>query len=258
MNLADLQKEAHAIAQDQGWYDAEPTFGDSVASIHGALNEVLEEYRSCGMAHNGSSYEGEPFGIAAELADVVIQLAGTAERYRYSLDPDENIEDIEDWERLRWCFEGNLSFGDWMARLHWFAAEAFGSDVSNSNELVEEGLAYLVVGVQRMAANYGIDLDAAIEAKMEYYRASPHRHVGGRAVTSQRSELITVSDGHTPCGECPGYIDTKSEAFIALVIPMEAHHQWRGAATFHPKCYLERDPTRSVNIVTGVHEGEAL
>ena len=77
-------------------------------------------------------------------------------------------------------------------------------------------------------------------------------------MTSQRSELITVSDGHTPCGECPGYIDTKSEAFIALVIPIEAHHQLRGVATFHPKCYLERDPTQSVFIVTGVHEGKAL
>ena len=77
-------------------------------------------------------------------------------------------------------------------------------------------------------------------------------------MTYQRFEL-TVSDGLTPCGECPCYIDTKSEAFIALVIPVEAHHQWRGVATFHPKCYLERDPTRSVLIViTGVREGKAL
>ena len=32
-----------------------------------------------------------------------------------------------------------------------------------------------------MAAHYGIDLDAAIEAKMEYNRTRTHRH-GGKAL----------------------------------------------------------------------------
>ena len=191
MNLAELQKEAHAIAEARGWYDTEPTFGDSIASIHAQLSEVTKAYQAPAwkgdlgwryvpvlVDETGQVVGNKPVGTAANLSGVVIHLAATAERYGYSLDPDENIEDIEDWERLRWCFEGNLSFGDWMARLHWFAAEAFGCDVSNSKELVEEGLAYLVVGVQRMAANYGIDLDAAIAAKMEYYRTGPHRRVG--------------------------------------------------------------------------------
>ena len=161
MNLADLQKEAHAIAQDQGWYDTERTFEDSIASVHGALNEVLEEYRRCGMAHNGSSYAGEPSGIAAELADVVIQLGAMAEHYGYSLDPDETIED---WDALRVCFEGLQSLGDWQARLNWFAAEAFRYE--RSDILVEDALASLVVGVKRMSAHHGIDLDAAIAAKL--------------------------------------------------------------------------------------------
>ena len=170
MNLADLQKEAHAIAQDQGWYDTGPTFEDSITSIHGALNEVLEEYRRCGMAHNGSSYAGEPSGIAAELADVVIQLGAMAEHYGHSLDPDETIED---WDALRVCFEGLQFLGDWQARLSWFAAEAFryeGSDI-----LVEDALASLVVGVKRMSAHYGIDLDAAIEAKVGTTAMPPPR-----------------------------------------------------------------------------------
>ena len=66
---------------------------------------------------------------------------------------------------------------------------------------------------------------------------------------------VTLVDGLTPCGECADYIDTKSERFIALVIPMQAHDQWRGVTTFHPKCYLERDHTKSLFIVTGVSAG---
>ena len=258
MNLAELQKEAHAIAQDQGWYDTGPTFEDSIASIHGALNEVLEEYRSCGMAHNGSSYEGEPFGIAAELADVVIHLAAMAEHEHVGL-----VSINPRWTEA--YLKPKASFGEWIAFGHLLLADChllaqhghpLIEDVSA--ETWEEAMCNFIGFIRKMAAHHDIDLDAAIAAKMEYNRASRHRHVGGRAVTSQRSELITVNDGHTPCGECPGYIDTKSETFITLVIPMEAHHQWRGVATFHPKCYLERDRTQSVYIVTGVHEGEAL
>ena len=170
MNLAELQKEVHAIAEARGWYDTGPTFEDSIASIHGALNEVLEEYRSCGMAHNGNSYAGQPFGIAAELADVVIHLAAMAEHYEYSLDPDETIED---WDALRVLFEGLQSLGDWQARLNWFAAEA--SRYEGSDILVEDALASVVVGVKRMSAHYGIDLDAAIEAKVGTTAMPPPR-----------------------------------------------------------------------------------
>ena len=65
---------------------------------------------------------------------------------------------------------------------------------------------------------------------------------------------LTVSDGLTPCGECPGYIDTKTEAFIALVIPMREGHQWRGVNTYHAKCFSERDHSVNILVATGVTE----
>ena len=33
MDLSDLQREAHAIAKDHGWWDEERTFGDCIALV---------------------------------------------------------------------------------------------------------------------------------------------------------------------------------------------------------------------------------
>ena len=42
MELSELQKEAHAISRNDGWYDTERTFGDFVALIHSELSKALE------------------------------------------------------------------------------------------------------------------------------------------------------------------------------------------------------------------------
>ena len=178
MNLADLQKEAHAIAKEHGWWDEERTFGDWIAEVHAALSRALDAYREHGLkdwrSHTYSDGfvdehpQGEkPEGVASELADVVIRVADIAEHYGYSLDPDESIED---WDALDVCLAGLGSFGDWIAQLHWITAEPTSYKGVASEHLVINALAALIVGVQRMAAHYGIDLDAAIEAKMEYNR----------------------------------------------------------------------------------------
>ena len=156
MNLADLQKEAHAIAKAHGWWDEERSFGDLIALVHSELSEALEA-----------------FGVAIELADVVIRVADMAEHYHWALDA-APIPEPEEWME----FSPAKSFGDWIGLCHihasdaliaaWMPPERFTSPLVSLNLVVRT--------VQRMAAHYGIDLDAAIEAKMEYNRTRPYRH----------------------------------------------------------------------------------
>ena len=45
MDLKALQREAHAIAREKGWWDEPRTFGDLIALVHSGLSEALEAYR---------------------------------------------------------------------------------------------------------------------------------------------------------------------------------------------------------------------
>ncbi len=187
MNLADLQKEAHAIAKDHGWWDEERTFGDSIAEVHSELSEALEAYRLHGLKDwRSHTYDdgfvdehphGEkPEGVASELADVVIRVADIAEHYE---------ENLEVYVRATptLAYEGNTStFGEWIAVIHKQLSDAWGAwYVQEDRCLWVNALARAVALTYRMAAHYGIDLDAAIEAKMEYNRTRPYRH-GGKAL----------------------------------------------------------------------------
>ena len=191
MNLADLQREAHAIAKDHGWWDEERTFGDLIALVHSELSEALEAYRVNGidswlerqyphsrdtqpLTHLDVPEEGDkPAGVAYELADVVIRVADMAEWYGYDLSIAEEKKPFDYFE------PSVLTFGTWITMLHGWVADAFRHE--GTEAVVEDCLATVVAGVQDMAAHYGIDLDAAIEAKMEYNRTREYRH-GGKAL----------------------------------------------------------------------------
>ena len=183
MNLANLQREAHAIAKEHGWWDEERTFGDCIALVHSELSEALEAYREKHIWTDWRQLQtypnGQPVGVGSELADVVIRVADMAEHDGVDLASEIETLRRENDERDM----TGRTFGDWISDLHaslsfsyesreWdgYAARGFPS--------WEELLADCVAGVQRMAAHYGIDLDAAIEAKMAYNRTRPYRHGG--------------------------------------------------------------------------------
>ena len=78
------------------------------------------------------------------------------------------------------------SFGEWLGEAHWLLSQAFetfyADEKYNSGQRqVNQRLADITLWAELMAAHYGIDLDAAIEAKMEYNRSRSYRH-GGKAL----------------------------------------------------------------------------
>ena len=195
MNLAALQKEAHAIAKDHGWWDEGRTFGDQIALVHSELSEAPEAYREYGLkdwrSHTYSDGfvdehpQGEkPEGVASEFADVVIRVADMAEWLKVDLA--QALEEDEDLGEAKQAYlahrmSGNLdSFGEWIAAIHEDMADAGYHQRSRGDNLGSH-LVSVIWMVQEMAAHYGIDLDAAIEAKLEYNRTRSYRH-GGKAL----------------------------------------------------------------------------
>ena len=210
MNLRELQTEAHAIAVVKGWYDRddEVSFGDRIASIHSELSEALEAYRAQGLEtwHTTTTEDGwtyrlqctvtshvennfslpanwtiKPEGVASELADVVIRVAEMAEHYGVWVDAAFQRASVGGC-----AIPQSETFGEWVTYVHYWASKA-ASEYWQARAEDEEDIPYwadaigqVIRGVVYMAAHYGLDLDAAIEAKMEYNRTRPYRH-GGKA-----------------------------------------------------------------------------
>ena len=181
MNLYDLQKEVHGIAKEHGWWDEAHTFGDLIALVHSELSEALEAYRrhlpgTLVQFPEDGSLEGVPY----ELADVVIRVADMAEWYGENLAP--YVSEFDGWGG-KLAYEGLVTtFGEWVAVLHMTLSDACTAwYVREDRCLWVNALARVVALTQRMAAHYGIDLDSAIEAKLEHNRTRSYRH-GGKAL----------------------------------------------------------------------------
>ena len=150
--------------------------------MHSELSEALEAYREYGNTTNAwmelvdeDSDDRIPVGVGHELADVVIRVADMAEWYGVD---------------LQWAYDIALGaatqdepdgFGDWITTLHQTLSTAWIWSSPPKAKLFSTQvvpLGALVCGVCLMAGHYGIDLDAAIEATMEYNRGRSYRHGG--------------------------------------------------------------------------------
>jgi len=82
MRLAAIQKEAHRIAVDHGWWDIARSPLELIALIHSELSELVEEFRNEHLSNPTEHQEA----VAEEMADVIIRLCDMAEYYKIDLE----------------------------------------------------------------------------------------------------------------------------------------------------------------------------
>lgn len=79
MDIADMQRDAHAIARSKGWWDEDRPVPECLMLIVSEVAEALECYRD-GEPMSWYADGGKPEGMASELADVIIRVGDLAER----------------------------------------------------------------------------------------------------------------------------------------------------------------------------------
>jgi len=139
-----LIKESHQIAVEHGWWDKPKTMGELLVLIHSEVSEALEEHRN-GKEPTETYYSGKSTTYFPEL---------------------------ENGDKCTEIFysktESEMVFQD-----------AMGEEVIvNKPEGIPSELADIVIRVFDICGYYGIDLEAAIEEKMEYNESRPYKHGG--------------------------------------------------------------------------------
>lgn len=185
----ELEKEAHKISKEHGWWDKEPTFGSLIALMHSELSEALEEFRAGNRVRPGQPtpmkyYSGrgyvatdvtecckKPEGIAVELADCIIRILDWAGRKE--VDVDYYIKTMKENRYHESVIDDD--FGDFISVCHSVLSNAYVQEDEIRRNMC---LCLEIVYIMDWAKHEGVDMDAIIREKMEYNKTRPYRHGG--------------------------------------------------------------------------------
>jgi NTP pyrophosphatase (non-canonical NTP hydrolase) len=159
-------KEAHRTATEKGWHDEPREFGTVIALMHAEVTEAQE-----------SVLPGGQNNFTEELADVLIRMYDACGEFNIPLDTAETLtrerrSEIENGFYELLCLHMYLSY----------ALETFRKEPEEIMwKRVAEHFAEVHVAIYEISEKGGLDIDAAIEAKMAKNKTRPHRHGGKRA-----------------------------------------------------------------------------
>lgn len=194
-NISQLVQAAYQNAVNKGWWEEPRTYGELIALVHSEVSEALEDYRTPGIKPSDVWYErtlapgvvakreeqkeatDKPCGIPSELADICIRIFDIAGKYGW----EKSLETAYRWlsrheKREKWTA---APFGGKLSIIHAELSKSLEElDYNDNTGGAINHLAAVLVEVELVAQEYGIDLERAIAEKMAYNATRPHRHGG--------------------------------------------------------------------------------
>jgi len=88
-SLSHMQTLVYECNVEHGWFDEDRGVGMDIALIHSEVSEMLEAYRRHGI-EGYTDDTGKPDDFNSEVADVLIRLLDTCQRYNINLEREFN------------------------------------------------------------------------------------------------------------------------------------------------------------------------
>jgi NTP pyrophosphatase (non-canonical NTP hydrolase) len=108
-DLHVLQQSVRNLNEEKGWRDQARTLVEDLALLHSEVSEALEAWRTFGDVQPHLDYQadqtgaarGKPVGVGSEMADVLIRLLDTCDRFGIDLPAELAAKMAFNWTRPR-------------------------------------------------------------------------------------------------------------------------------------------------------------